>query len=80
MRSGALYGVFLSVGILLGAFNDNIFWMIAVPTLLTFLTVITVVHGEKTRAEELRSAQARTMKVLNQQRAYSQDKFDIFNE
>ena len=77
MRTGALYGVFMSVGILLGAFNDNIFWMIAVPTLLTFLSVITVVHGEKVRAEELRRAQARTMKVLRQQRAYSGDRFDV---
>ena len=76
MRSGALYGVFLSVGILLGAFNDNIFWMIAVPTLLTFLAVITVVHGERARMEELRVAQARTMQVLRQQRAYS-DRFDV---
>ena len=76
MRTGALYGVFLSVGILLGAFNDNLFWMIAVPTLLTFLAVITVVHGERARAEELRSAQARTMKVLRQQRAHS-ERFDV---
>jgi len=77
MRTGFLYGGFLSVGILLGVFNDNIFWMIAVPTLLTFLAVITVVHGERLRSEELRNAQERTIKVLNQQRAYSKDKFDI---
>ena len=77
MRSGALYGVFLSVGILLGAFNDNLFWMVAVPTLLTFLAIITVVHGEKVRAEELREAQARTSKILKQQRAYATDRFDV---
>jgi hypothetical protein len=77
MRTGALYGVFLSVGILLGTFNDNIFWMIAVPTLLTFLAIITVVHGEKVRAEELRDAKARTMKMLRKQRAYAEDRFDV---
>lgn len=77
MRSGALYGVFISIGVLLGTFNDNPFWAVCVPTVMTFLAVITVVHGERTRAEELRSAQARTMKVLRQQRAYSQDKFDV---
>ncbi len=77
MRTGALYGVFLSVGILLGAFNTSTFWMIAAPTLLTFLAVITVVHGEKVRAEELRDAKARTMKMLRKQRAYAEDRFDV---
>ena len=77
MRTGALYGVFITVGVLLGTFNDNPFWAFCIPTVLTFLAVITVVHGERTRAEELRSAQARTMKVLRQQRAYSGDRFDV---
>ena len=76
MRTGALYGVFITVGVLLGTFNDNPFWAFCIPTVLTFLAVITVVHGERTRAEELREAQARTMKVLKRQRAYS-DRFDV---
>lgn len=77
MRTGALYGVFMSLGILLGAFNTNVFWMIAVPTVLTFLAVITVVHGEKAREQELLEARNRVSKVLRQQRAYSSDRFDV---
>ena len=78
MRTGALYGVFMSIGILLGVFNTNVFWMVAVPTVLTFLAVITVVHGEKVRAEqELLEARNRVSKVLRQQRAYAADRFDV---
>ncbi len=77
MRSGALYGVFLSVGVLLGVFNDNLFWMIAVPTFLTFLAMVVVVHGEKARERELQDARKRVGKVLQQQRAYAQDRFDV---
>ena len=39
MRSGALYGVFISLGILLGAFNTNLVWMVAVPTVIPLSTV-----------------------------------------
>ncbi len=77
MRSGALYGVFMSVGVLLGAFNTNVFWMIAVPTFLTFLAMITVVHGERAREGELQDARQRVGKVLQQQRAYARDRFDV---
>ena len=77
MRTGAMYGVFISAGVLLGVFNDNLFWMIAVPTVLTFLAVITVVHGEKARAEELKESRDRVSKILRQQRAYARDKFDV---
>lgn len=77
MRTGALYGVFMSLGILLGAFNTNVFWMIAVPTFLTFLAVITVVHGEKAREKELMEARSRVNKILRQQRAYAEDRFDV---
>jgi hypothetical protein len=77
MRTGALYGVFMSVGILLGAFNTNVFWMITVPTFLTFLAMITVVHGEKARERELQDARKRVGKVLQQQRAYARDRFDV---
>jgi len=77
MRTGALYGVFMSVGIFLGAFNTNVFWMIAVPTFLTFLAMITVVHGEKARERELQDARKRVGKVLQQQRAYARDRFDV---
>jgi hypothetical protein len=77
MRTGALYGLFISIGILLGTYNTNAFWAFCVPTVLTFLAVITVVHGEKVRAEELRDAKARTMKMLRKQRAYAEDRFDV---
>ena len=77
MRTGALYGVFMSVGVLLGAFNTNVFWMIAVPTFLTFLAMITVVHGERARERELQDARQRVGKVLQQQRVYARDKFDV---
>ena len=77
MRTGALYGVFMSVGILLGAFNTNVFWMIAVPAFLTFLAMITVVHGERARERELQDARKRVGKVLQQQRAYARDRFDV---
>ena len=79
MRTGALYGVFISIGILLGVFNSNLFWMIAVPTVLTFLAVITVVHGEKARAQELREARNRVGKILDQQRRFiDRDRYDVF--
>ncbi len=77
MRTGALYGVFMSLGILLGVFNTNAFWMVAVPTFLTFLAVITVVHGERAREKELLEARNRVGKILRQQRAYAADKFDV---
>lgn len=77
MRTGAMYGVFISAGVLLGVFNDSLFWMISVPTVLTFLAVITVVHSEKARAEELKEARNRVSKILRQQRAYANDKFDV---
>ena len=77
MRTGALYGVFMSIGILLGAFNTNVFWMVVVPTVLTFLAVITVVHSEKVRAQELLDAKNRVGKILRQQRAYAHDRFDV---
>lgn len=77
MRTGALYGVFMSIGILLGAFNTNVFWLIAVPTFLTFLAMVVVVHGEKVRAQELLEARNRVSKVLRQQRAYAHDRFDV---
>ena len=77
MRTGALYGVFMSLGILLGVFNTNPFWMVVVPTVLTFLAVITVVHGEKARERELLEARNRVSKVLRQQRSYAHDRFDV---
>ena len=77
MRTGALYGVFMSLGILLGVYNTNPFWMVVVPTVLTFLAVITVVHGEKAREKELLDAKNRVGKILRQQRAYAADKFDV---
>jgi hypothetical protein len=77
MRTGAMYGVFISAGVLLGVFNDSLFWMIVVPTVLTFLAMITVVHGEKARAEELTDARNRVSKILRQQRAYAHDKYDV---
>jgi predicted MFS family arabinose efflux permease len=81
MRTGALYGVFISIGILLGTFNDNLFWTIAVPTVLTFLAMITVVHGEKTKQKELEDAQNRVHRVLKQQREpYVSGRYDVFSD
>ncbi len=77
MRTGALYGVFISIGIVLGTYNTNPFWAFVVPTVLTFLAVITVVHGEKAREQELLEARNRVGKILRQQRAYVNDKFDV---
>ena len=77
MRSGALYGLFISIGILLGTYNSNPFWAFCVPTVLTFLAVVTVVHGEKVRAQELLEARNRVSKVLRQQRSYAHDRFDV---
>lgn len=78
MRSGALYGVFISIGILLGVYNSNPFWMIAVPTVLTFLAMITVVHSEKVRAQELLEARNRVGKILDHQRRFiHRDRFDV---
>jgi hypothetical protein len=77
MRTGALYGLFISIGILLGVYSTNTFWLVMVPTFLTFLAVITVVHSEKAREQELLRARNRVSKVLRQQRAYAQDRFDV---
>ena len=69
--------MFISIGILLGTYNSNPFWSFCVPTVLTFLAVITVVHSEKTRERELLEARNRVSKVLRQQRAYAKDRFDV---
>jgi len=81
MRTGALYGVFMSVGVLLGAFNTNVFWMIAVPTFLTFLAMITVVHGEKVKQKELEDARGRVHRVLREQRKpFVSGRYDVFSD
>jgi len=81
MRTGALYGVFISIGILLGTFNDNLFWTIAVPTVLTFLAMITVVHGEKTKQKELEDARNRVHRVLKEQRKpFVSGRYDVFSD
>ncbi len=81
MRTGFLYGVFISVGVLLGAFNDNLFWMIAVPTVLTFLAVITVTHAEQQKKQELEKAQGRARALLKEQREYKiEHRYDVFSD
>ena len=81
MRSGALYGVFISIGILLGTFNDNLFWAIAVPTVLTFLAMITVTYGEKAKQKELEDAKGRVHRILKEQRKpYVSGRYDVFSE
>ncbi len=81
MRTGFLYGLFISVGILLGTFNDNPFWMITVPTALTFLAVITVTHAEQQKKQELEKAQGRTMALLKEQRNYKvENRYDVFSD
>ena len=81
MRTGALYGVFISIGILLGTFNDNLFWAFCVPTVLTFLAMITVVHGEKTKQKELEDARNRVHRVLKEQRKpFVSGRYDVFSD
>jgi hypothetical protein len=79
MRTGALYGVFISIGILLGTFNDNLFWTFCVPTVLTFLAMITVVHSEKIKQKELDEARGRVSRILKEQRApYVSGRYEVF--
>ena len=77
MRTGALYGLFISIGILLGVYSTNTFWLVMVPTFLTFLAVITVVHSEKAREQELLAAKNRVGKILRQQREYAKNRYDV---
>lgn len=81
MRTGVMYGVFITIGVLLGAFNDNLFWMIAVPAALTFLAVVTVTHSEQVRKRELEYAQGRAMALLKEQRKYKlENRYNIFSD
>jgi hypothetical protein len=81
MRTGALYGVFISIGILLGTFNDNLFWAFCVPTVLTFLAMLTVTHGEKIKQQELEEARGRVQRILREQRApYVSGRYDVFSD
>ena len=81
MRTGALYGVFMALGILLGAFNENWFWFLAVPSALTFLAMLTVTHGEKVKQQELEEARGRVQRILKQQRGpYVSGRYDVFSD
>ena len=81
MRTGFLYGVFISVGVLLGTFNDNPFWAFCVPTVLTFLAVITVTHVEQQKKQELEKAQLRARALLKEQREYKiEHRYDVFSD
>ena len=52
MRTGIAYGVAMSVGVLLGVFVDNLFWLIAVPAVLSALAIVSVVNTERQKSEE----------------------------
>ena len=71
MRTGIAYGFTISIGVLLGYFVTNPFWLIAIPAALTAIVVISVVHTERERAEELQRAQSRVRKILDEQRRHA---------
>ena len=71
MRTGIAYGFTISIGVLLGYFVDNPFWLVALPAVLSALVIISVTHTEKQRSEELRRAQDRVKRVLDEQRRFA---------
>ncbi len=78
MRTGIAYGVAISTGVLLGVFVNNLFWLIAIPAVLSALAIVSVVNTERQKSEELQRANSRVRRLLTAQRSYAQGDTQAF--